>query len=478
MGSMGPYAYVRDWHSIVVFSKGPFRVGSGGVGIGRGGVGICVCRPVFCRAVPCCHGGGSTRPCATERLLHVDVFKLPSTKREGQTYDVVVLSTDCHSGWMVGYPTTLKGLTGQQVARRMFHSGCWDVMGIPSEVTFDRGPQFISQWWSTVCGQMGVCHAMAEAYNHQANGSAKRAGQALQRCLKELHSQQGINWVEAFPQALYVMMDMPQAHGLSPYRIVTGRDRPMGSIPSATSRECVAATAFIERQRYVEENVHQVLRRVQLQRQREVNSGRVSRMPFRPGDKVCLRLPTTTLGLAEDRDEFDVRLYEPYLVTSRLGETTYEVQVGERSGGNKHCKTFPWRFLRPYEDDMLIGESIPLLYVQPKRRGPDDLDEQDPSSGISERIVDARWNEALNRKEFLVKWKHCDMSQNSWEPLSSFLTENFFRYLSKHPTPFDWAAEWRNQDGWCASTLPCLVLSEREMHMHLAMHMHFFFQAH
>ena len=66
---LGPY--VCDWHSMVVVSKGPFRVRSGEVGIGGGGVGTFVCRPVLCRAVPCRHrGGGPTRPCATERLLH------------------------------------------------------------------------------------------------------------------------------------------------------------------------------------------------------------------------------------------------------------------------------------------------------------------------------------------------------------------------------------------------------------------------
>ena len=252
--------------------------------------------------------------------------------------------------------------------------------------------------------------------------------------------------MEAFPQALRIMMDVRRADGLSPYRIVTGHDRPMGSIPYATSRECVATTAFIERQRYVEENVHQVLRRVQLQRQLEVNAKRVSRTPFRPGDKVWVRSPTTALGLAGDRDEFDVRWYGPCLVRSRWGEKTDEVQVGERSGGGAHCKTFPRRFLRPCEDDMLTWESIPLHYVPPKRRWPDGLDEDHPSSGIPERIVNARHHDALNRKQFLVNWKHCDASQNSWELLSSFLTENFFRHWSKNPTNINWAAEWRHQD--------------------------------
>ena len=72
--ALGPY--VCDWHSIVVVSKGPFRVGSGEVGIGREGGSESPCAALFCavpcRAVPCPHGGGggAMRPCATERLLH------------------------------------------------------------------------------------------------------------------------------------------------------------------------------------------------------------------------------------------------------------------------------------------------------------------------------------------------------------------------------------------------------------------------
>ena len=102
-------------------------------------------------------------------------------------------------------------------------------------------------------------------------------------------------------------MDMPRADGLSSYLIVTGRDPPMGNISSVTSRQCVAATPFIERQRYIEENFDQVLRRIQLQLQREVNLGQVSRTPLKPGDRVWVRSPTTALGLAGDRDEFDVQ---------------------------------------------------------------------------------------------------------------------------------------------------------------------------
>ena len=64
--ALGPC--VCDWHSMVVVSKGPFRVGSGEVGIGRGGGRNLRVPPCFvpCRAVPPWVGGGG----GNEALFH------------------------------------------------------------------------------------------------------------------------------------------------------------------------------------------------------------------------------------------------------------------------------------------------------------------------------------------------------------------------------------------------------------------------
>ena len=110
--------------------------------------------------------GGAHVPKSVGVSVAVDLFSMPSVKYDGKTYDAIPLAVDKHSGWMVGHPPRKKGLTGEQVATKMLHMGGWDVMGIPSYVTSDRGPQFISSWWQTMCSHMGVHHAMAEAYNH------------------------------------------------------------------------------------------------------------------------------------------------------------------------------------------------------------------------------------------------------------------------------------------------------------------------
>ena len=51
----------------------------------------------------------------------------------------------------------------------------------------------------------------------------------------------------AFPLALRLMMDMPRANGMSPYDIVTGRDRRWGGVLHTPSRECVGAPTILQR---------------------------------------------------------------------------------------------------------------------------------------------------------------------------------------------------------------------------------------
>ena len=76
--------------------------------------------------------------------MAVYLLSMLSVKYDGKTYDAMALAVDRHSGWMVGYPPRKKGLTGEQVATKMFEKGGWDVMGIPSYGTSDPGPHFIS----------------------------------------------------------------------------------------------------------------------------------------------------------------------------------------------------------------------------------------------------------------------------------------------------------------------------------------------
>ena len=114
----------------------------------------------------------------------IDLFAMPEVKHEGQVYDYMALCVDRQSGWIMATPHRYKGLTAATVAKAMYRQ--WEMFGVPSVITSDRGPHWASAWWQTLCASMGVRRAFGQAYHHQANGRAEVAGQRVMSVLKKL----------------------------------------------------------------------------------------------------------------------------------------------------------------------------------------------------------------------------------------------------------------------------------------------------
>ncbi len=97
----------------------------------------------------------------------------------GEYFDAMAVCVDRNSGWMVTTTQQRKGLTAKGCHKHVLNR--WEPFGIPSIVTSDRGPQFATAWWNTLCAQVGVRRANAQAYHHQANGRAEVAGRELKK---------------------------------------------------------------------------------------------------------------------------------------------------------------------------------------------------------------------------------------------------------------------------------------------------------
>ena len=86
----------------------------------------------------------------------IDVFNMPKVRVEGKSYGCMIVCVCRHSGWLVAVPEFLLGLRGDVVAKAMINN--WSVLGIPSRITSDRGPQFHNAWWKTMCAYFGITH--------------------------------------------------------------------------------------------------------------------------------------------------------------------------------------------------------------------------------------------------------------------------------------------------------------------------------
>ena len=255
--------------------------------------------------------------------VSLDVFHLPEVEWQNNKYDSFLLCVDRHSGWMIAKPTLDKGLTGEKAAHLLIDQ-TWGELGIPSIVTSDRGPQFISQWWQTTCSRLGIRQAYSQAYHHQANGRAEVAGRILKDTLRALLIDKGIHWVEALPRALRILNDTPDPlTGLSPYEIMFGRTRNLGTLPWEPTQKSYAAEEFLQDMQDLDQEIAKALNNHHENLERTRNARRKERKnPYQIGDQAWVQRPNETGGI-----KLDTRYHGPYRVTARTGEHSYQVLI-------------------------------------------------------------------------------------------------------------------------------------------------------
>jgi len=328
---------------------------------------------------------------------------------------------------MVATPHQGKGLTADKVAKTMYRQ--WDMFAVLSVVTSDRGPQFASAWWHTLCASMGVRLAYGQAYHHQANGRVERAGQQIMELLRKLFAEQHVNWVEALPCVVDRIHDVKGESGMSPYQILFGRDRPLAGLPYSLPKDCEDAQAFFQRMSVLDQKVAQTLNQMHERQADRVNKTRSDMSPLPVGSKVWYRRPENS-GL-----KLDSRWIGPAVVKKRHGDRSYLIEIKQGCVMKSHRS-----FLKLYQEPPVFGKGVPLFYF--KRTVPEEDSFHDEY--IVEKILAHRKNPKTGEWEFLTHWVGFDESESTWEPFGSFLHRinyDVFKYADSKKLPIDYKRE-------------------------------------
>ncbi len=92
------------------------------------------------------------------------------------------------------------------------------VHGLPTDVVSDRGPQFVSKFWSEFCRLLGATVSLSSGYHPQSNGQTERANQDLERMLRCVVSQNPSSWSQQLSWVEYAHNSLPvSGTGLSPF---------------------------------------------------------------------------------------------------------------------------------------------------------------------------------------------------------------------------------------------------------------------
>ena len=173
-----------------------------------------------------------------------------------------------------------------------------DRFGAPSEICSDRGQQFVSQYFQTLCSKIGARSTMCLAGRHQGNGKAENTGKQLRRAVaKALALKKGNRWVEVLPAVVRAWHETTGPSGYTPNEIVFGKhDRTKG--PPLAEPKGGAQDAAHDSQR--REELIALARRAMIQVQdttaHKYNKSRRMSANFSKGYRVWVRRQRKNLG--------------------------------------------------------------------------------------------------------------------------------------------------------------------------------------
>ena len=148
-------------------------------------------------------------------LVFLDIVILPSCR--GYQY---LLTMECSfTRWVEAIPLT--SITAEAVATAFLHHWVFR-FGPPVSVHSDRGTQFESELFSSLCNLIGIAKSRTTAYHPEGNGALERFHRTLKtRLVTALNGR--TSWMERVHAALFAYRtSVHSATGLTPFQLVFG----------------------------------------------------------------------------------------------------------------------------------------------------------------------------------------------------------------------------------------------------------------
>jgi hypothetical protein len=332
-------------------------------------------------------------------MVAMDLFGPLAPGASGNRYVLVVV--DMCDRWVEAY--ALPDATTASVVHAL-SSDYLPRHGAPAKILCDRGPAFSSAAWTAALSRWGTTLVHSSPYHPQGNGLAEREVGSLLAGLKRMVESE-VSWEQALPSALLGRRFAPHARlGVSPFQLCYGREPRMPLDPHGPQPPSSDQAEWIARARAHAERAAPHLRPVLRE--------------FKVGDFVMLRDPRAS-GKLSPRNK------GPFTVLERLGPVLYRLQGVEKL---VNVERLTYTRAQPQEAAPSPTEPNPPADISRSDSfagagAPDDLDVPEhaadgaPSYTV-EKVVNKRRHQG--RTLYLVKWRDYALSDNTWEPASSF----------------------------------------------------------
>ncbi|KAK3524003.1 hypothetical protein QTP70_017521 [Hemibagrus guttatus] len=316
----------------------------------------------------------------------------------------------------------LKGSpTAMQTAEAMFQH-VFRNFGLPEDIVLDRGPQFTSRVWGSLCAQLGIGISLSSGYHPQSNGQAERLNQEISRFLRSYCSREQQRWSEFLPWAEYAQNSLTHSStGLTPFQCVLGYQSPLFPWSGEPSDDVEEWSRLSQE---VWERAHVRLQRAVRRQRIQANRRRCLHPPYRVGQRVWLS--TRNLRPKLPFRKLSPKFMGPFEIICQVNPVSYRLRL---PASYCICHTFHVSLLKPAHPPG-IGETDCIEPPPP----------QDIEGSLAYQVhalLDSR--RIRSRIQYLVDWEGYGPEERSWvdaaDILDLSLSEDFHRDHLNKPTP-------------------------------------------
>jgi hypothetical protein len=259
---------------------------------------------------------------------------------------------------------------------------------------------------------------MSTAYHPQTDGQTERMNRTLEDILRHYISFHHDDWDDHLTAAeIAINNSVAQSTGFSPYFLNYGKHPlfPMTSILPSSPNETVAQTM-----RAMHDNIDLAKSSIAQAQSRQQHYANMRRrdVVFKEGEEVYLS--TKNLPLREGIAKFTGKYTGPFKIIKVITPVAYKLAIPQDWKDNRLHDVFHISLLKRHIEASEFED-------RPNDSHPEPLIEPPPEGEFyPERILRQRLSidHPESTYEYLVKWKDCDDSENTWEPIQSFQDDN------------------------------------------------------
>ena len=298
--------------------------------------------------------------------------------------------------------------------------------GLPDDIVSDRGPQFVSKFWSRLFELLGTKINLSSAFHPQSDGQTERVNQVLEQYLRCFVNYQQDDWVDLLPLAEFTYNNTVHAATKHTPFFANYGYHPRFNIEPPASAEVPAAEDQLAKLQAIKDSLAMEIKLAQDHAKKFADEHRSTPPAFQEGDQVWLL--QRNIKTTRPSGKLDFKRLGPFKILKKINPVAFRLDL---PASMKIHDVFHVSLLEPYSPSTIPGR---------QQDPPPPVIVEDETEYEVNKVLDSK---ILRRKLFyLVDWKGYSPSERSWEPASHLvhcpdLVQEFHLRYPLKPAPKD-----------------------------------------